>query len=69
MYMLAGTKYGIPGRLSTAQEMADGIIATVKYVHQNANTYGVDASKIIMEGVSGGGYAIAAVSGRLASTG
>lgn len=37
MYMLAGTKYGIPGRLSTAEEMANGIIAAIKYVHQNAD--------------------------------
>lgn len=69
MYMLAGTKYGDPAKLATAEEMADGLIATIKYVHENADKFGVDASKIVIEGISGGGYAVAAVCGRLASLG
>lgn len=49
--------------------MADALIACIKHVHDNADKYGVDASKVTIEGVSGGGYAVAAVCGRLAVLG
>ena len=58
-----------PGRLATADEMANDIIASIRYVHQNANRFGVDASKLMVEGISGGGYATAFICGKLAVLG
>lgn len=49
--------------------MANGLIATVKYVHENSKKFGVNANKLVVEGISGGGYALAAMCGRLAVTG
>lgn len=49
--------------------MANGIIATVRYVHEFADKFGVDASKLFMEGISGGGYAVSVTCARLAVLG
>ena len=58
-----------PGRQATGDEMANGIIATIRYVHENCEKWGVDAKKVVVEGISGGGYAVAAMCGRLAVLG
>ena len=55
-----------PGRWATADDLANGVIATIRYVHENGEKFGIDPSKIVLEGLSGGGYVMAAVCGRLA---
>lgn len=54
------------GRYATADEMTNGILASVRYFKENAAKYGVDPSKLVLEGTSGGGYAVSAACGRLA---
>ena len=46
--------------------MTNGILASVRYFKENAAKYGVDPSKLVLEGTSGGGYAVSAACGRLA---
>ena len=60
---------GYEGRLATADEMANGLLASVRYIKENGEKYGVDPSKIVLEGCSGGGYAVSAACGRLAKLG
>lgn len=57
---------GYSGRWATADDMANGVIAGIRYVHENSDKLGVDASRLVMEGLSGGGFVLAAVCGRLA---
>ena len=55
--------------MPTADEMANGVCAVVRYIHENADKFGVDASKLVVDGISGGGLASAAMCGRLAVLG
>ena len=49
-----------------ANDMATDLTAVIKHVRANADMYGIDANKIILHGISGGGCAVLAVCGRLA---
>ena len=56
---------GYPGRWATIDDAVNGVIATIRYVHQNSNKFAIDASKLVLEGLSGGGYIKHAVCSRL----
>jgi carboxylesterase type B len=63
------TMAAYPGRWATIDDASNGLIAAIRYVHENADKFGVDASKLVLEGLSGGGYMTHAISSRLAVLG
>ena len=69
-YPLVGRSYGSTeeygGRWATIDDATNSIIACIRYVHENCDKFGVDASKLVLEGLSGGGYITHAVCGKLA---
>ncbi len=51
----------------TAEGMAAEIYSAIRYVHDNATTMKIDSQKIVLHGGSGGGLAVLATCGYLAS--
>jgi len=50
----------------TVEEMARGIVRDIKHIIKYSNTYGIDASKVVLHGCSGGGWAITVACSQLA---
>lgn len=63
-YRLAGSYTN--EKLNTAEGMATDIITVIKYVLRNRNKYKIDPHKTILQGGSGGGYAVSTACGKMA---
>ena len=57
------------GKWCSADESANCILAAIRYIHEKADSLCVDKSKLILDGCSGGGYAVGMACGRLAVLG
>ena len=44
------------GKWCSADECANSVLAGIRWIHENADKYCVDKSKLILDGTSGGGY-------------
>lgn len=65
-------EYPIPateGKWCSADESANCTLAALRYIHENADKYGVDKTKVVVDGCSGGGYAASMACGRMAVLG
>lgn len=51
----------------TAEQMAGDGVASLKHVIDKADEYGIDASKIVLAGCSGGGFAVTVTCSKLAT--
>ena len=49
--------------------MAMDLVTVVKHLFAKASLYGIDPNKIVLNGVSGGGYAVSAACSKLAQMG
>jgi acetyl esterase/lipase len=49
-----------------ADEMARGIVRDIKHIVKYADNYGIDASKVVLHGCSGGGWAVTVACSQLA---
>jgi len=49
--------------------MAMDLVTVVKHLFAKASVYGIDPNKIVLNGVSGGGYAVSAACSKLALLG
>ena len=54
---------------ATIDQMANGVIAVIRYVREQYKAFEIDYSKVILEGMEGGGFALAATCSRLAQLG
>lgn len=54
---------------ATIDQMANGVIAVIRYIRENYKSFEIDHSKIVLEGMEGGGFALATTCSRLAQLG
>lgn len=54
---------------ATIDQMTNGVVAVIRYVREQHKSFEIDHSKVILEGMEGGGFALAATCSRLAQLG